>query len=180
MDPDQTLAFTPIDHPDPRVHRIGFDLTHPYVEQCWSAVVGPSSTLLLRRISTLWMESVPARIEAAELSRSLGLGAGVGERSRLANTLSRLTQFGLAKTSTYGEGLDVYRQIAPLGSRQLARVPEWTRTTHEQLFGHHLEQVENLDQHRSSAATMSARLDRLQFSQQSSNALQHPGQAIEL
>jgi hypothetical protein len=162
MDPDRRLSFTPVDHPDGRVQRVGFDLTDPYVEQCWSAVVGPSSTLLLRRLPTLWVTNVPAEIGASDLSRSLGLGVGVGERSRLANTLDRLVRYGLARPAPDGTGLDVYRQVAPLSPRQLAGVPAWTNDTHERLFGTHLEQVEDLAQHRSKVASMGARLDRLQ------------------
>ena len=123
MERDQTLRFTPVDHPDTRVQRVGFDLNDPYVEQCWSAVVGPSSTLLLRRMTVLWLAQVPAQIGASELSQSLGLGVGVGERSRLANTLNRLVQFGLARPAPDGAGLDVYRQVAPLSPRQVSRVP---------------------------------------------------------
>lgn len=61
MERDRILRFTPVDHPDDRVQRVGFDLTDPYVEQCWSAVVGPSSTLLLRRMPDLWAVNSPAR-----------------------------------------------------------------------------------------------------------------------
>lgn len=179
MELDRTLSFTPVDHPDERVQRIGFDLTDPYVEQCWSAVVGPSSTLLLRRLPALWATQVPAEIGASDLSRSLGLGVGVGERSRLANTLNRVVQYRLARPSPDGAGLDVYQQVGPLISRQLARVPEWTRDAHERLFGTHLEQIDDLVQHRASVASMGARLDRLQHGAPTVAPETHPlGQAL--
>jgi len=162
MERDRTLCFTPVDHPDVRVQRIGFDLTDPYVEQCWSAVVGPSSTLLLRRLPVLWVARVPAEIDATELSQSLGLGSGVGEHSRLTNTLQRLARFGLATPTVDGTGLDVYRQVAPLSPRQVARLPEWTRDAHERLFGAHLEQIDHTARHQASVASITARLDRLQ------------------
>jgi hypothetical protein len=162
MERDRALSFTPVDHPDERVQRVGFDLTDPYVEQCWSAVVGPSSTLLLRRLPALWVAQVPAEIGASDLSRSLGLGVGAGERSRLANTLNRLVQFGLARPAPDDAGLDVFRKVAPLSSRQLARVPEWTHATHERMFGTHLEQLGESGRRRSNVASIGARLDRLQ------------------
>lgn len=162
MERDRTLSFTPVDHPDERVQRVGFDLTDPYVEQCWSAVVGPSSTLLLRRLPALWVTEVPAAIGASDLSRSLGLGVGVGDRSRLANTLNRLVQYRLATPASDGAGLDVFRKVAPLSARQLARVPQWTRATHERLFSDHLEQLDGSGRQRSSVASMSARFDRIQ------------------
>ena len=179
MDRDRKLSFTPVDHPDERVQRIGFDLTHPYVEQCWSAVVGPSSTLLLRRLPALWVTRIPAEIGASDLSRSLGLGPGVGDRSRLANTLTRLVQYRLARPAPDGDGFDVYRQVAPLSHRQLARVPEWTHDTHEQLFGTHLEQIDDLAQHRAGVASMGARLDRLQHGAPAATNGLHPlGQSL--
>jgi hypothetical protein len=162
MERDRTLSFTPIDHPDRRVQRVGFDLTDPYVEQCWSAVVGPSSTLLLRRLPTLWIAQVPAEMGASDLSRSLGLGVGVGERSRLANTLDRLVHFGLARPSRDGTGFDVHRQVAPLSPRQLARVPGWTHDAHERLFDSHLARIDSDAQHRAKVTSIGARLDRLQ------------------
>lgn len=162
MERERTLCFTPVDHPDARVQRIGFDLTDPYVEQCWSAAVGPSSTLLLRRLPALWVDRVPAEIGASELSQSLGLGAGVGEHSRLVNTLERLARFGLARPAPGGAGLDVFRQVPPLKPRQLARMPEWTRDTHQRLFGAHLEEIDHLARHQANVASITARMDRLQ------------------
>lgn len=163
MNHDTTLTFTPVDHPDGRVRRVGFDLTDPYVEQCWTAVVGPSSALLLRRMPALWVARVPAQIEAGELSRSLGLGGGTGNRSRFANTLERVVQFGLARR--VGDfDLDLYRQVAPLSPRQLERVPEWTAAAHERLFGAHLAQLEAHDRAPDQLGQVTARLDRLQRS----------------
>ncbi len=179
MERDQILRFTPVDHPDTRVQRVGFDLDDPYVEQCWSAVVGPSSTLLLRRMPTLWLAQVPAEIGASELSQSLGLGAGVGERSRLANTLNRLVQFGLAKQAPDGAGLDLYRHVAPLSPQQLDRVPRWTRDTHERLLDTHLEQFDDLAQHQSNVASITAHLDRIQSgTSRSTNGVTAHGQAL--
>lgn len=162
MERDRILQFTPVDHPDARVQRVGFDLTDPYVEQCWSAVIGPSSTLLLRRLPTLWVERVPAEIAANELATSLGLGEGTGQHSRLTYTLSRLAQFRLIAPADDAGTFDVYRQVPPLAGHQLERVPQWTRDTHERLFGTHLEQIDDLAQHQASVASITARLDRIQ------------------
>jgi hypothetical protein len=35
MENHDVLTLTPVPHPDGRVQRVGFDLTDPYVEQCW-------------------------------------------------------------------------------------------------------------------------------------------------
>jgi len=174
MEEPNALTFTPVEHPNPQVRQVGFDLEHPYVERCWSAVVGPSSTLLLRRVAALWVDDVPARIDAAELSRSLGLGASVSDRSRLVNTLDRLVRFGLAEPACDGAGLDVHRQVAPLSGRQLDRAPEWTRRAHDALLGRHLDQLATTP---TQPPSMTARLDRLQHSPTPSNG---PGQAVGL
>ena len=139
MHDDQILTFTPVDHPDPRVQQVGFDLTDPYLEQCWSAVVGPSSVLLLRRVATLWIDRVPAEIAAGELAQSLGLGNGAGSSSRFAATLDRVVRFGLARTGPDSASIDVHRQVAPLSPRQLDRLAPWTRQTHDRLFGERLD-----------------------------------------
>ena len=159
MERDRILRFTPVDHPDSRVQRVGFDLRDPYVEQCWSAVVGPSATLLLRRLPEMWRHQVPAELPAGEFSQSLGLGAGTGPNSRLASTMDRLVRFGLARSDGSG-GLDVYLEVPPLQPRQLERVPECTRSTHEQLFSTHLENFEGVAEHRSKVTAATVDLDQ--------------------
>lgn len=159
MERDRDLVFTPVSHPDQRVRQVGFDLTDTYVEQCWSAVVGPSATLLLRRLPELWRHQVPAEIPASEFSQSLGLGAGTGPNSRLASTMDRLVRFGLARPERAG-GLDVFLEVAPLHTRQLERVPAWTRSTHERLLSAHLEGFEGVTQHRSKVTAATDDLER--------------------
>lgn len=163
MDHDRVLTFTPVNHPNPKVRRVGFELTDPYVEQCWSAVVGPSGTLLLRRMPVLWAERVPAEIQAGELSRSIGLGRGGGTGGRFAATLKRLAQFRLVyPASTSHDHLDVFVEVPPLTRAQLARMPEWTRTTHDRLFGAHLDGLAGRSNRQAKIASVTARLDRLQ------------------
>lgn len=62
----------------------------------------------------LWAVNSPREIQATELSRSLGLGRGVGERSRLMSTMNRLVQYRLARPAPDGAGLEVFRQVSPL------------------------------------------------------------------
>lgn len=157
MERDRTLTFSPIHHPDPQVARIGFDLDDPYVEQCWSAVVGPSAILLLRRMPHLWMEQSPAEISAAELSRSLGLGPSAGPNSRLASTLDRVVRFKLAQVGAGVDHLEVQVEVAPLHARQLARVPEWTRAAHDRLLAEHIEQLGPNDAHRANVTELATR-----------------------
>jgi hypothetical protein len=164
MEHDRLLTFSPAHHPNPKVRRVGFELTDPYVEQCWSGVIGPSSTLLLRRMPVLWTDRVPAEIPASELARSIGLGAGTSNNSRLATTLKRLADFHLlSSTSPSGDHFEVFVEVSPLTPRQLARLPEWTRATHGRLFAMHLDGLTGVSEREARIATITARLDRLQL-----------------
>jgi hypothetical protein len=76
--------------------------------------------------------------------------------------MDRLVRYRLARPAATGVGLEVFRQVAPLAPRQLERVPQWTRDTHERLFGAHLEQFDDAASHRANVASITARLDRIQ------------------
>jgi hypothetical protein len=158
MEHNGSLRFTPVDHPDSRIRRIGFDLTDPYIEICWTALVGPSSITLLRRLPTLWVARVPAELDAGELSRTLGLGAGTSRRSRLSLTLDRIARFGLGRPEPVDPGLQVYRQVAPLKPRQLQSLPQWTVDAHERLLSEHLEQLQQTALSPTASASAAARL----------------------
>jgi hypothetical protein len=45
---------------------------------------------------------------------------------------------------------------------QLDRVPEWTRATHERLFGTHLDGLAGVSERDAKITSITARLDRLQ------------------
>jgi hypothetical protein len=163
MEHNRVLTFNPVNHPNPKVWRVGFELTDPYVEQCWAAVVGPSSTLLLRRMPVLWAERVPVEIATTELSRSIGLGRGTGTSSRLTAILKRLEQFRLVRLpGPADDHFEVFVEVPPLTRGQLDRVPEWTRATHERLFGTHLDGLAGVSERDAKITSITARLDRLQ------------------
>lgn len=163
MDPTpDVLTIRPALHPKPVVRKVGFDLDHPYVEQCWSGVVGPTSVLLLRRVPLLWRDATPAHVRVSELARSLGLTGPTGPGSRFWQTVRRMCQFGLARPAGGGT-LDVFTRVAPLTSRQLARLPDWSVRAHD---GWMQRQAERLSEvatpGRTPAASITARLDRLE------------------
>lgn len=162
MENSNVLELAAAPHPDPRVRRAGFDLTHPYVEQCWGAVIGPSGLAIMRRLPVLWTEQEPARISLAELARSLGLGAGTGENSRLQRSLERMVRFGLAGWAEPERVLGVYSEVPPLRGRRLEQLPEWSRRAHGRLLGAHVDHLVADGNHSPEVAAVSARLDRLQ------------------
>lgn len=139
MDTDRSdrLVIHAHPHPDFEVQRVGFPLDHRYVEQCWAPIIGPSSTLLLRRLPWLWRSGTSVTVDVGELGRSLGLGASVGKNTKITRTLQRLVQFRFADPVAPGE-LNVFTEAPPLSERQLDRVPMWTRVLHEQLLSAHL------------------------------------------
>lgn len=142
METPAKLEIHPAPNPSLEVHRAGFPLDHPYVEQCWAPVLGPSSVLLLRRTAELWRDSIPARIETGELAAQLGLSRGRGRHSPITKTLDRLVRFRFAGWEAPGV-LDVYTEVRPLRSRDVDRVPDWTAARHEELLTNHLEQLRN-------------------------------------
>jgi hypothetical protein len=167
MDAQLELHARP--HPDARVRRLGFDLTHPYVEQCWGAVIGPSSVAILRRLPVLWSEHEPALLPADALARTLGLGPSAGAHGRFNRALDRLAQFHLAEWLEPESAIAVYSEVAPFSDRRLARVPEWTRDAHERLLGAHLDRIATVKDYGSQVTEITARLDR--FERPTSNSL---------
>lgn len=130
-------------HPDLEVHRAGFSLDHPYVEQCWTPILGPTSVLLLRRTTELWRDAMPARVDTAELAAQLGVSQARGQHSPITRTLDRVARFRFAAWAAPGV-LDVYSEVRPLRSRELARVPDWSRARHEELLTEHLDRLQQL------------------------------------
>ncbi len=162
MEPHQIITLNPVSHPDRQVRRVGFDLTDPYVEQCWAPLIGPSSTMLLRRLPELWSTQEPAEVEASEFSRSIGLRSSVGKNSPLVRTLDRLVRFKFARPGASEHELDVFTEVPPLGVHQLAKVPQWSREAHTRLLDAHLEQFDGISEHQAKIAAATARLDRVQ------------------
>ena len=137
--PDR-LEIHPAAYPNLEVHRAGFPLDHPYLEQCWSPILGPSSVLLLRHTTQLWRDSDPAVVDSADLAQQIGLGKGHGTHSPLGHTLNRLVRFRFAEWAA-PDVLDVYTEVRPLRDRDLRRVPNWSASRHDKLLGRHLESL---------------------------------------
>lgn len=125
-------------HPSAAVRRAGFPLDHPYLEQCWAPMIGPSSVVLLRHCVSLWRNATPAQVPAEELARQIGLGRGTASSSPLRHTLERIVRFRFASTTTPGE-LEVFTEVPPVPAHRLDRLPAWSRDQHERLLGQHLD-----------------------------------------
>lgn len=116
-------------HPVPHPRRASFALDHPYLEQCWGPVLGPSSVALLRHCMWHWQDATPAVVDAAELAAEIGLGRGTGGSSPLWHTIDRLARFAMVEVT--GAEVAVYTEVTPVGARRLERLPAWTRRRHQ-------------------------------------------------
>ena len=139
----EVLDLHAVPHPSAPVRQAGFPLDHPYLEHCWTPVIGPSSVLLLRRCPWLWREAAPAQIRTEDLARQLGLGTGTGRNSPMWHTIERVIRFRFAAMATPGE-VRVYTEVPPVPTRQLDRLPSWCRQEHERLLGQHLDGLARL------------------------------------
>lgn len=129
---------------DPTLDRVGFPLEHPYVEEVYASVLGPSSVLFLRRAGRLLAEHPEGvSLDIVELSRSLGLGArpdadDVGRNSPLRRTMDRLVRFRMA-TWRGEDHLCVHPKVPALERHRIARLPETVQRAHHRLLTGHLD-----------------------------------------
>jgi hypothetical protein len=123
-----TLIVVP--WPDVVIDALGHDPRSPYVETYWLAVLGPSTTWLLRRLAyRLEAEPDGFSLDLAETARSLGLGAKGGRHSPFVRALGRCVAFELARPERY-DSLAVRRRIPPLNRRQVLHLPETLQHSH--------------------------------------------------
>jgi hypothetical protein len=115
---------------DPVVDELGHDPRSTYVERFWLGVLGPSTTLLLRRIAA-GLEQSPSGFDLslAETARALGIG-GDGRHSPFVRALGRCCQFEMARPES-AEVLAVRRKLPPLSRRHLVRLPESLQAEHQ-------------------------------------------------
>jgi hypothetical protein len=117
--------------PNDALDQVGFDPRSPYVERFWLAILGPSTTWLLRRIAA-GFDASPEGFELplAETARALGLGDPAGRNSAFFRTLNRMVGFGLGREVQAGR-LEVLRRLPPLPRRHVARLSPALQEAHE-------------------------------------------------
>ncbi|HVC25312.1 MAG TPA: hypothetical protein VND23_06120 [Acidimicrobiales bacterium] len=115
---------------DPVVDALGHDARSLYVETFWLPVLGPSTTLLLRRVAAC-LEASPSgcALDVVETSRALGLGERSGRNAPFLRTVARCVDFEMARVVAPG-ALSVRTVIPPLARRHLARLPQALRDEH--------------------------------------------------
>lgn len=122
-------VLTVVPWPDPVIDALGFDPRSPYTEEFWLCLLGPTSTLLLRRLAGGLDESPEGfELDVAAVAAQLGVGNRSGAQSPFVRSLLRCTKFGLVAFD--GETLRVRRRVPPLTRAQLQRLPEAVRQAH--------------------------------------------------
>ena len=99
----------------------GYPITHPYVEDLYVPIVGPSTYLLLRLLDRMADEHPDTfTLSLDEIAHRLGLG-NKGRSSRMIRTIDRLCSFRLAVRIS-PDTIVVPRQLPPLTNHQLDRL----------------------------------------------------------
>lgn len=160
METNQLVRLHAVPHPSAPVRQAGFPLDHPYIEQCWAGLIGPTSVLLLRRLPVLWRENVSVEVELEDLAGSLGLGRSTGRNGSLQRTLDRLVRFRFAAVEGPAD-LAVFTEAPPVPAHRLDRLPAWCQSRHTQLLGAHLDGLAQLQAAPASPTDLAAHLDRL-------------------
>jgi hypothetical protein len=126
--PIPVLKVTP--WADPVIDELGVDLRSAYVERFWLSTLGPSTTLLLRRVAEGFDRSPDGfDLDLADTASSLGLAARGGRNSPFMRAVQRTTKFGLARL--HGASFEVRRRVPPLTLSQVARLPEHLQAEHD-------------------------------------------------
>lgn len=100
-----------------------------YVETFWLPILGPSTTLLLRRLASEFEQHPDGfEMDCLATSRELGLGVKLTRRSPFARTIERCITFNLAKRC--GDVLYVRQRLLPLSRRQISRLSNRLQELH--------------------------------------------------
>ncbi|MEW6474379.1 MAG: hypothetical protein AB1679_19170 [Actinomycetota bacterium] len=107
---------------NPVLDTLGHHPTSPYAEQYWVPTIGPTASILHRRLAAgLDRHPDGYPVHLPTLAREIGLGAGTGRGAPLTKSLVRLVGFNLAEIT---DGRFAVRPtLPPLTRRQAAHLP---------------------------------------------------------
>ncbi|MGK2946956.1 MAG: hypothetical protein ACSLFP_00140 [Acidimicrobiales bacterium] len=117
--------------PDSVIDAVGHDLRSAYVEQFWLGILGPTSTLLLRRLAT-GLDASPDgfELDLPATAAELGIGHRSGRHAPFLRSIERCCRFGA--TRVVGDDLlQVRRKLPPLSRLQVARLPRGLQEAHQ-------------------------------------------------
>ena len=115
---------------DELIDTLGFDPRSAYVECYWLGILGPSTVWFMRRLAAAFDNSPEIHLDLAAMATELGLGHKGGRHSPFMRTVWRCVQFDMARV--VDEDFEVRRKLPPLNRRQVQRLPDHLRESHEQ------------------------------------------------
>jgi hypothetical protein len=115
---------------DPVVDAVGHDARSSYVERFWLAPLGPSTTLLVRRIAAQ-LEAHPDGFDLPleDTAGALGLGLKGGLSGPFYRALARTGQFHISRANGPSE-LAVRTKLQTLTHHQVERLPPMLQREH--------------------------------------------------
>jgi hypothetical protein len=133
---------------DPLLDRFGHDPRSPYVERFWLPIVGPSGTMLLRRLAGGFDDRPEGyRLDLTAVAQALGMGRREGPSASFRRTLERVASFGFIEfqlpvaPTVRRAGVEpdrpedgtlvVRRRLPGLTRRQQQRLPRPLRDDHD-------------------------------------------------
>ncbi|MBA2281721.1 MAG: hypothetical protein H0W25_10890 [Acidimicrobiia bacterium] len=117
--------------PDPVLDELGHDPRGEYADTFWLPLLGPTASLLARRlVAGLEHEPEGFSMPTEDTARMLGLGARGGRRGPFQRTVGRLAQFRLAFLDG-DDGLLVRRRLPGLSRTQVTKLPAPLRLAHD-------------------------------------------------
>jgi hypothetical protein len=128
--PDLTVV-TVCRWPDPLLDRFGYDPRSPYVERFWLPIIGPSGTVMLRRLAEGFDSGADEYpLDLADAAHALGMGRPEGPSASFRRTLDRVASFGFIRFAD-AHTLAVRPCLPGLTRRQLQRLPPALRADHD-------------------------------------------------
>ncbi len=115
---------------DPMLERFGLDPCGQYVERFWVSVLGPTSTLLLRRLAQALEEQPEGfMLDTTAWAIELGVGTKGGKHGPFWRSLERCCRFGIVTRN--GSTVAVRTRLPQLSMRQVARLPPHLKAAHD-------------------------------------------------
>ena len=130
--------LTVIRYPDELVEQHGYGPDHPYPEEVWTSIIGPSTLLLWRRLAraVLHAADTPVTLPTTDLLAAVGLGTGLAKNSVGARTIARMVAFDLARQAgPHRQLLAVRTHLYQVPQHRLDRLPHPARQYHRQITG---------------------------------------------
>lgn len=115
---------------DPVVEAVGHDLRSAYVERFWLALLGPSTTFLIRRLAGE-LEEHPEGFDLPleDTANAIGLGLRGGLSGPFYRALARTGQFHITRATGPAE-LAVRTKLQTLTHHQVGRLPPTVQEEH--------------------------------------------------